>query len=139
MSFVLTMLLAFAATPFESTIDVALTAFQNNDSTTAALALDQAYISDPGTFDANNFHYLRGRIAEGQNEWTRAREEFKKVANDNPLHALATWRAALASARLHDIPAAQQFLASLPKDFPEQLRMQLAREAGGPLAMQIYQ
>ena len=92
MSFVLTLLLVFAATPFESTIDAALTAFQNNDSMTAASALDQAYISDPGTFDANNFHYLRGRIAESQNDWTRAREEFKKIASDNPLHALAAWR-----------------------------------------------
>ena len=34
--------------------DDALTAFQNNDSTTAALALDQAYISDPGTFDGRH-------------------------------------------------------------------------------------
>jgi soluble lytic murein transglycosylase-like protein/TolA-binding protein len=139
MSFVLTLLLVFAATPFESTIDAALTAFQNNDSMTAASALDQAYISDPGTFDANNFHYLRGRIAESQNDWTRAREEFKKVASDNPLHALAAWRAARASVKLHDDPAAEQFLASLPKDFPEQLKMQLAREAGSPLALKIYQ
>src|SRR5438477_2061879 len=139
MSFVLTLLLVFAATPFESTISRALTAFQNNDSMTAASALDQAYLSDPVTFDANNFHYLRGRIAESQDDWIRALEEFKKVSGNNPLRAIAAWRAARASARLHNDSAAEQFLASLPGDFPEDLKMQLARETGGSLALKIYQ
>src|SRR5438477_8967524 len=134
MSFVLTLLLVFAATPFESTIDRAWTAFQNNDSMTAASALDQAYASDPATFDANNFHYLRGRVAENQSDWLRARDEFNRVAADNPLRALSSWRAARASAKLHDDAAAEQFFALLPRDFPEELKMQLAREVGGPLA-----
>jgi soluble lytic murein transglycosylase-like protein len=139
MSFVLSLLLAFAATPFESIIDRAFTSIQNNDWPGAAAALDQAYAENAVTFDANNFHYLRGRIAESQNDWRRAREEFKKIAGDNPLCALAAWHAARASAKLHDDVAAEQSMALLPRDFPAELKMQFARDAGGALALKTYQ
>jgi soluble lytic murein transglycosylase-like protein len=139
MSFVLTLLLVFTGSAFESSIERAFTSIQNNDWQNAGSALDEAYSSDAATFDANNFHYLRGRIAESQNDWQRAREEFSKVGTDNPLRALASWHAARASIRLHDDASAEIFLSSLPTTFPSDLRSQLAREAGIALAQKIYQ
>jgi soluble lytic murein transglycosylase len=139
MSFVLTLLLVFAGSAFESSIDKAFTSIQNNDWQRAGSALDEAYSSDAATFDANNFHYLRGRVAESQNDWQRAREEFSKVGTDNPLRALASWHAARASIRLHDDASAEVFLSSLPTTFPSDLRTKLARESGVPLAQKIYQ
>jgi soluble lytic murein transglycosylase-like protein/TolA-binding protein len=139
MSLVLTLLLAFTATTFESTIERAFASLQDNDWSGAASALDQAYTSDPARFDANNFHYLRGRTDENQNDWVRAREEFQKVGPDNPLHGLASWHAAKASIQLHDDQAAQAFLASLPFGFPSMLKMQLARNSSGSIAEKVYQ
>ena len=138
MSFVLTLLLVLAATPFESTIDRAFTNLRNNDWMNAGSALDEAYTADPLMFEANNFHYLRGRVAENQSDWMRARQEFERVAIDNPLHALASWHAAKAAIRLHDSLAAEAFLMTLPSNFPSELKTQLAREAGGGLADKIY-
>ncbi|HEY2382628.1 MAG TPA: transglycosylase SLT domain-containing protein [Terriglobia bacterium] len=139
MSLALTLLLIVTTTSFESAINKAFTSVENNDWAAAAGALDQAYAADPLTFDANNLHYLRGRAAEGQNDWTRARDEFQKIGNDNPLHALASWHAARASIKLHDDAAAQALLTSLPRGFSSGLKAQLAREAGGDLAQKIYQ
>src|SRR5215475_9980179 len=138
MSFVLTLLLVFTGSAFESTIDKAFTSIQNNDWANAGSALDEAYASDAATFDANNFHYLRGRIAESQNDWQRARDEFGKIGNDNPLHALAAWHAARASIRLRDDASAETLLSSLPAGFPSELRSRLARESGSGLAQKIY-
>src|SRR5215475_5405455 len=138
MSFVLTLLLVFTGSAFESSIDKAFTSIQNNDWANAGSALDEAYASDAATFDANNFHYLRGRIAESQNDWQRARDEFGKIGNDNPLHALAAWHAARASIRLHDDASAETLLSSLPAGFPSELRSRLARESGSGLAQKIY-
>jgi len=138
MSFVLTLLFAFAATPFESTTDRAFAAVHNNDWPTAAAALDQAASEDPTIFDANNFHYLRGRIAENQGDFKRALEEFKQIRSNNSLYAAASWHAARASAKLHDDAAVMEFLALLPRSFPQELKMQLALEAGGSVALQIY-
>src|SRR5262252_7379384 len=101
MSFVLTILL-IVATQFEDTIDRVFASLQNNDWPGVITALDQAKVSDPAAFEANNFHYLRGRAAESQNDWTRAREEFGKIEAGNPLHTLASWHAAKASIKLHD-------------------------------------
>src|SRR5437660_12557427 len=139
MYFVSTLLLALFSTIFESSIDRALIATQNNDWTTAASALDEAFGQDPQTFDANNFHYLRGRIAENQNDWTRAQDEFGKVGPENPLRSLAAWHALRASSRLGDQESAERFFAVLPKDFPAELKMQIARETGGDFALKIYQ
>ena len=124
---------------FESSIDQTFIAAQNKDWPTAASALDQAASQDNQSFEANNFHYLRGRIAAIQNDWARAREEFLRVGKDNPLHPLATWHALRASIRLNDDAAAEQLLVTLPKDFPPELKIQAAREATGDLALKIYQ
>ncbi len=115
------------------------TAFQNNDSFSAASALDQAYAADAAIFAANNFHYLRGRVAESQNDWARARDEFKKAGSGNPLGPLAAWHAAQASVKLHDDRAAEEFLDLLPRDFPAEMKTKIARDAAGPLALKIYQ
>ena len=124
---------------FESSIDQAFIAAQNRDWPTAASALDQAASEDNQAFEANNFHYLRGRIAEIQNDWARAGEEFLRVGTDNPLHSLAVWHALRASIRLHDDASAEQLLVNLPRDFPPELKIQAAREAAGALALKIYQ
>ena len=105
----------------------------------SAAALDEAYAKDPITFAANNYHYLRGRIAESENNWLRARDEFQKIGSGNPLLPLATFHAARASIKLHDDAAAEQLLALLPSNFPADLKSQLAREAGAPIALKIYQ
>ena len=117
MSFVLTLIL-LVATPFESSVDRAFNGIQNSDWTTAAAALDEAYADQPSMFAANNLHYLRGRVAESQGDWRRAREAFSQIAKDNPLYAVATWRAARASAKLNDERSAEDFLALLPQNFP---------------------
>src|SRR5947209_12877888 len=139
MYFVSTLLLALFSTIFESSIDRALIATQNNDWTSAASALDEAFSQDPQTFDANNFHYLRGRIAENQNDWMRARDEFGQLGPENPLRSLAAWHVLRASAKLADQASAERFFAVLPRDFPAELKMQIARESGGDFALKIYQ
>jgi len=138
MPLVLTLLFVFALTPFESSIERAFTAIQNKEWITAAAGLDEAYAEQPTIFAANNFHYLRGRVAEDQGDWQRARDEFRKIAEDNPLHALASWHAARAFARLHDDAASLELLAHLPRNFPPAWKLQIAREAGGSVALQIY-
>src|SRR5215471_12679262 len=139
MSLVLTLLFVLATTPFESTIDRAFVGFRNSDWTAAAAALDEASAEEPATFEANNFHYLRGRIAENQGDWSRAKQEFTQIRSDNPLYALASWHAARASAKLRDDAVTLQLLELLPRNFPQELKMQLAREAGGSIALQIHQ
>jgi soluble lytic murein transglycosylase-like protein/lipopolysaccharide biosynthesis regulator YciM len=139
MYLVSTLLIALFSTVFESSIDRAFTANQNSDWTAAASALDQALNDDAQMFQANNFHYLRGRIAENQNDWARAREEFNRIGPQNPLRPLALWHSSRASIRLHDEAAAEQLLADLPKTFPADLKMQIAREAGDSLALKIYE
>jgi len=73
MYFVPALIVALLAAQFESSIDRAFIATQNNDWMTAASVLDEAFSQDPHTFEANNFHYLRGRIAESQGDWMRSR------------------------------------------------------------------
>ncbi|PYS17344.1 MAG: hypothetical protein DMG17_09975, partial [Acidobacteria bacterium] len=139
MYLVSTLLVALFSTVFESSIDRAFTAAKMNDWPGAAAALDEAFTQDPQTFDANNLHYLRGRIAENQNEWLRAREEFNKIPADNPLYSLAVWHALRASVQIHDEASAAQLLGALPREFPAELKMRIAREAGQPLAVKIYE
>ena len=139
MYLVSTLLVALFSTVFESSIDRAFTAAKMNDWPGASSALDEAFTQDPQTFDANNLHYLRGRIAENQNEWLRAREEFNKIPADNPLYSLAVWHALRASVQIHDEASAAQLLGALPREFPAELKMRIAREAGQPLAVKIYE
>jgi soluble lytic murein transglycosylase len=139
MPLLLTLLFVFATTPFESTIDRVFTSLDKNDWSASASALDEAYVADSVIFEANNFHYLRGRVAESQNDWERARREFSRLGVENPLHDLALWHAARASNKLHDDQAATDFVAQLSKNFPVELKSQLAREADNGLALRIYQ
>jgi soluble lytic murein transglycosylase-like protein/TolA-binding protein len=136
---VLTLLLVLATTPFETEIDRAFAGLQNNEWTAVAAALDRAETEQPRLFAANGFPYLRGRAAEYLADWERAREVFRKIAPDNPLYGLASWHAALDSLKLHDEASALQFAALLPENFPAELKMRLAREAGGKIALRIYQ
>jgi tetratricopeptide (TPR) repeat protein len=137
MLFVL-LLALIQATVFESSIDGAFTAIKNNEWMTAAAALDEALADNPARFEANNFHYLRGRVAESQKDWVRAREEFRKITPDNPLRTLAVWHAARISARLQDDAAAEELINLLPRTLPSDLKMQIAREASPAIASRIY-
>jgi soluble lytic murein transglycosylase-like protein/TolA-binding protein len=139
MYFVPALVFVLLSSAFETSIEQAFTATKNKDWPAAASALDQAVGQDAGAFDANNFHYLRGRVAEMQQDWARAREEFLKIGPANPLHALATWHSLQDSIRQHDDASAEQLLANLPRDFPPELKALAAREAGGPLGLKIYQ
>src|SRR5438094_879283 len=112
MSFVLTLLVVFVAA--QSKVEQAFTGIQNSDWSAAASALDDAFAEQPATFTANNLHYLRGRVAENQSDWARARDEFKQVERNNPLYAAAMWHSARSSARLHDDATTLEFLALLP-------------------------
>src|SRR6185369_8594980 len=123
MSFVVTLLFLWAATPLETSIDRVYTAIQNNDWRAAATSLDEASAQDPAMFEANNFHYLRGRVAENEGQWQRAREEFKQILPNNPLYPQALWHAARASTQLRDEAAATELLSQLPRNFPAELKM----------------
>ena len=134
-----TLVFVALSTLFESSIDHAFIAAQNNNWTEAASALDEAVKEDSQAFEANNLHYLRGRIAEKQNDWLRAQEEFNKIGIGNPLHSLAVWHGLRSAASLHNDVSAEQLLDNLPGDFPAELKLQLARETGGALALKLYQ
>ena len=95
---------------FSPTIERAFELARTRDWTGAAAALDMAAAEDPALFTANSFPYLRGRIAENQADWTRARLEFLRIGFDNPLRPLAVWHAALAAARVQDFVGAEQLL-----------------------------
>jgi soluble lytic murein transglycosylase-like protein/lipopolysaccharide biosynthesis regulator YciM len=136
MTFVLVLLLQ---TSFETTIDRAFTLIQENDSSSAASLLDQAQTEYPDLFKANNLHYLRGRIAEDQRDWQRAVDEFKRIGADNPLYAQAVWHAARASARLGNDGEEESFFDMLPRDFPSDLKIQLAHVSSDAVALKIYQ
>ena len=136
MQFLLTFLL-FGL--FESNLENAFTLARNGDWSRAASALDQAAIDDPEMFDLNNLSYLRGRVAENQQEWGRARSEFARIAADSPLSPLATWHGAKSAMRLGDLAGTMALLEKLPRDFPAEMRMQLAAEAPPDFAIAIYQ
>src|SRR6185369_17387556 len=98
-------------------LDQALALAQNKDWNGAATALDRAMSEDPASFSANNLHYLRGRIAENQNDWTRALAEFDGIDASNALRPLAALHAARAAIRLHNTEHADALIAALPADF----------------------
>ena len=124
---------------FESDLENAFTFLRNGEWNRAAVSLDDAALESPELFEANNLPYLRGRIAENQQDWERARLEFSKIAPDNPLRPLATWHAARAAIRLNDQEGAIALLAGLPLDFAAEMKMQLAAEAPPDVALTIYQ
>src|ERR1043165_5607822 len=139
MSYLLMLFVLLAATPFESKIEQAFAGMHNNDWTSAAAALDGAYAEQPAMFAANNFHYLRGRIAENQGDWQRARDEFKKTAGNNPLYPVAIWHAARSSAKLREDASTMELISLLPSNFPRELKLTIARESGPDVALKIYQ
>jgi soluble lytic murein transglycosylase len=104
----------------------------------AAEALDRAYAEDPAAFGANSLHYLRGRVAAAQNDWQRALDEFALVGGINPLRPLAAWHGARAALALGDFERARLLIEELPKDFPADLKLQLARAAPPGLALLAY-
>src|SRR6185295_9164895 len=95
----LVLLLTIAQPAFQSSVDQAFGLAQNHDWKAAMTALDRAATEDPAAFEANNLHYLRGRIAEEQKDWGRATEEFGRVGPRNPLRPLAAWHEANAAMR----------------------------------------
>jgi hypothetical protein len=139
MTLVLVLASILLQTSFETTVDRASTLIRNNYPSAAAAVLDQAQTEYPDLFAANNLHYLRGRIAEDQRDWQRAVEEFKQIGADNPLYTLAAWHAAKASARLGNDSDEKSFLELLPRDFPPDLKMQLAQASSNAVALKIYQ
>src|SRR5437867_9638132 len=89
MSSLLLAILLILPTDFETKLNAAFASIRNNDWATAASALDEANTESPDLFDANNLHYLRGRVAENQRDWSRALADFKQVESDNSLYTLA--------------------------------------------------
>jgi soluble lytic murein transglycosylase len=126
------------ANTFATSIEQAFAFTQMHEWNAAASVLDQAYAEDPSPFGANNLHYLRGRIAENQDDWGRARAEFETIVVGNPLRPLAAWHLARAAIELRDPDLAALFLNELPPDFPADMKMQLARVAPQALALRIY-
>src|SRR5690348_9126579 len=104
------------STLFPSAIERSFDRLENHDWAAAAQALDQAADDDPTLYASNNLPYLRGRIAENQADWMRARVEFSKIAAGNPLRPLAAWHAAIAAAHVQDYETVSALMAELPSD-----------------------
>jgi len=132
------LLTLFVSDIFVPAVDRAFTLAANRDWTGAAQALDQAAADDPMLFVANSLPYLRGRIAENQQDWTRSRSEFAKIGQENPLHPLAVWHTAVASAHVQDYSTVELLEKELPPDFPADLKMQLASLSPASSALLIY-
>jgi soluble lytic murein transglycosylase-like protein/TolA-binding protein len=139
MSFVVTLLLLLGPTSFELKIDQAYSQIESQDWNGAAVTLDQAGAEQPAMFAANNFHYLRGRVAEHQGDWVRAKQEFAQIASDNPLYPLALWHYAVVATKLRDDAAVLNSVSSLPANFPRELKLRLAHEASRDVSLRVYQ
>jgi soluble lytic murein transglycosylase-like protein len=133
----LVLLITVLETPFESSVAQALERAEQRDWKGAMTLLDRAAIEEPAVFEANNLHYLRGRIAAEQKDWARASDEFDRVGLKNPLRPLATWHSINAAMRLGAIQRASQLIDDLPQDFPSELRIKLAREAPPELELKL--
>jgi len=133
----LAVLLTIAEAPFGSSVDQALSLAQSHNWNGAMAALNRALNEDPAAFDANNLHYLRGRVAEEQGDWARASEEFDRIGSKNPLRPLASWHGVRSAVRLGAIGRAEQLVDQLPADFPSAMRVQLVRDAPPALALRI--
>ncbi len=135
MAVIITLLLSAL---FPSTIERAFTLLENRDWAAAAAALDQASMEDPALYELNNFPYLRGRVAENLKDWSVAKTEFLKISADTALRPLAVWHAAMAAVRLQDNADAVSLVAELPKDFPADLKVELARLLPQDSALKVY-
>jgi len=92
-------------------------------------------VQDPQTFDANNFHYLRGRIAENQKRLGTRTRRIRQGGSGKSAALARGMARSRASARLRDQASTERFFGALPKDFPPELKMQIARETGGDFAL----
>jgi soluble lytic murein transglycosylase-like protein/outer membrane protein assembly factor BamD (BamD/ComL family) len=129
----------FGGATFSSELERAFELVRAGNSAAAAAALDMAAEASPELFEANNLHYLRGRLAEDQEDWEGARKHFDAIAANNPLRPLAAWRAAMAAARLGQQPAVATFMTELPANFPADLKMQIAAVGPADVALSVYQ
>ena len=120
------------------TIESALARYEARDYSGAAAFLDESAELEPEQFRLNNLHYLRGRIAEEQGDWERARLEFEKTPTSSVLFRLSLWHRVRASVRSGDLEAATSLLRRLPADFPGALRLELAEDAPPEFALRIY-
>ena len=136
MSAILTLLIAITLPT--GTVERAFDFFERGDYRASAQLLDQAAAIDPEEFGLNNLHYLRGRIAEEQGDWARARIEFDLVREASVLHSLVLWhqvRVALKDGRNEDT---LRLLDILGPGFPDALRLELAADAPEDVALSIY-
>jgi soluble lytic murein transglycosylase len=109
------------------------------DYAAAAAALDMADRADPEYALRNNIPYLRGQIAEIDEEWGRAGLEFSRIPSTSVLYPLALWhraRVAIAEGRLDD---ANQLVSRFGSGVPADLRIRLAKVAPRPLAVVLYE
>jgi len=126
-----------AETPFGSSVDHAFISVQNRDWHGAMTALDKAWTDDPAAFDANNLYYLRGKIAAEQQDWGRALEDFTRIDPRNPLRPFSLWHGAEAALKLGAGVTAEKFLDELPADFPQDIKLQILRNAPPELALRV--
>jgi len=132
----ITTLLAANAPPIN--VAEALDEFDVGNYARAGLLLDEFARDEPDQYRANNLHYLRGRIAEGQQDWKRAEREFNLVGADSVLYELALWRLARVALLDHRTDDARLAIGWLPRGFPSDLMMDLADLAPEALALEIY-
>ncbi len=120
------------------TIESAFARYEARDYAGAAELLDESAEMEPEQFRLNNLHYLRGRIAEEQGDWERARLEFEKTPTSSVLFRLSLWHRVRAAVRSRNLDAAAALLRRLPAGFPTALRLELAEEAPPAFALRIY-
>src|SRR5690606_39197527 len=98
----------------------------------AAVLLDEAAASDPTSFQWNNLHYLRGRLAEAAEDWNRADAAFAEVSERSVLHPLAVWHRARTAFKTGRVEEGLGLYERLPSGFPQSLRLELARLSPEP-------
>ena len=130
--------LLLAVTLSSATIERAFDYFESGDYRLSARLLDEAASVDPDEYDLNNLHYLRGRIAEAEEDWSRADSEFGKIRSTSVLYDLAVWHRAASAMSAGRSNAALELVERLPSNFPEALRMELADGAPEVIALRIY-
>ncbi len=124
---------------FQTNLDSVFAFVRSHDWTNAATTLDQTVQEDPALFELNSLPYLRGRVAETQQDWQRSKLEFGRVSPGHPLRPLAAWHAAWAAVQLGQVDDAKALIAELPPDFSQDMKMDLAEIAPAEVAMILYQ
>jgi soluble lytic murein transglycosylase-like protein/Flp pilus assembly protein TadD len=130
--------LLLITTLFSPTVERAFDSLERGDYQLAAMLLDESAAIEPEYFERNNMPFLRGRVAELQEDWARAEQEFSRIESRSVLHPLSLWhraRVALEEGRNDD---AIGFLDRLPSNFPARRRLELAPLAVDMVALRIY-